>query len=215
MKLTIKSVAVISAVLIVFAGCSKKEGPEEEKIRITIERPEVPAGKEEARPVEKPKDKPPAEPPSKPAEKPENEDEVKPKPHPEDEKTAINPEKPIERPKGERLDFRTVAENLSIDFRTKREIKEYWADVRGKTVKWHGKIFRVKTGRRGFKILVENPAMKSKEGFNIVIVGRGQDNKTSSLKAGENVRFTGNIVKFDYGKGGLSPMVVLDEVKIH
>lgn len=111
------------------------------------------------------------------------------------------------------MDFKIVANNLSLDYHSKYEIKDYWKKVEGKPVIWAGKVYEVDKGRRGFKILVDNPGSKSRKGFNIVLIGDNKQN-IESISSGDHIRFKGILRKFDYGQSGYSPLIVLSDAKI-
>ncbi len=111
------------------------------------------------------------------------------------------------------MDFKTVANNLSLERHSKYEIKDYWQKVEGKSVIWIGKVYEINKGRRGFKILVDNPGLKSRKGYNIILIGSDQKD-IESISKGAHIRFKGILRKFDYGQAGYSAIIVLSDVKI-
>ncbi|NWF75097.1 MAG: hypothetical protein HXY53_00745 [Nitrospirae bacterium] len=196
----IKKFLVISMMPMLFLiNCTGKESSEE-KIKITIEHGDK-GVKEVQKAPEKLREEVPV-PPKKPEAPP---------------KTPIASKPPIEfTPKPQLqmgMDFKTVANNLSLDYHSKYEIKDYWQKVEGKPVIWGGRVYEVDKGRRGFKILVDNPGLKSRKGFNIVLIGDDKQN-IESISSGDHIRFKGILRKFDYGQSGYSPLIVLSDAKI-
>lgn len=210
----IKNFFVISMLSMLFLiNCTGKESSEE-KIKITIEHEDKElkdVQKEESQPQKTTQaptkeSKPTTKTASIPAKKP----DLNAKPPSASEPIEETAPKQI-LPMG--MDFKTVANNLSLDFHSKYEIKDYWKKVEGKPVIWGGKVYEVDKGRRGFKILVDNPGLKSRKGFNIVLIGDDKQN-IESISSGDHIRFKGILRKFDYGQSGYSPLIVLSDAKI-
>lgn len=208
----------MAALSVVFmTNCTGKEQAKEEKIRITIDRQDEKT-KEAAKSPEQPAEK--KEPPKK-QEQIAREEVPGKEPAPATERfekrrkmLPQREEYPKEGRMDEHMDFKTVAENLSLDFHTKDEIREYWFKVKGKAVAWKGKVHRVKTGERGVMILVDNPAVKSGKGYNIVLLKKDAEKEFGSVSEGQPIKFRGTLTKFEPGKDGGGPVIILTGAQI-
>jgi len=242
-----------SAVLLSY-GCGERGAPREEKITITIERPEeaqkpptqvqqqtaqqpvsspqppaeqtapTHAGAETVTPKPKPSG-PQTLPPVKPRET--KEEAAAPAPAPQKEPEPVRPIQVTKEPQREEtktaratlpeeraLDFKTVAEGLDVSKHTKAEVKEFWLSVIEKQVVWTAKATTVRTGRRGFKILANDPSVPTDIDYNLVLRGREQQEKAQSISEGQRIKFRGTIASFDYGKGERGAIIVLTDVEI-
>jgi len=173
-------------------GCTGRD-TSEEKIRITIEQQSDRSAPEPAKKQEQTVQKDQKETESKPA--------APAKPEPQKALSG-------------KLNFKAFADNLNVDQHSKNEIDQFWLSVRGKTVIWGGNINQIKIGRNEFRILVDNWTVKSKEGFNIVLLGLGQTEKINPLYTGQTIIFSGVLTKFDYGRNNASAVIVLRNAKI-
>ena len=207
--------AVLSVIFM--TNCTGKEQAKEEKIRITIDRQDEKT-KGETKSSEQPAEK--KEPEKKPEQVVKEEVQTK-KPSPAPGKSekrreaVLTDEKlPAEGRMEEQMNFKTVAGNLSLDVHTKDEIREYWFKVKGKTVIWKGKVHKVKTGDRGVVIMVNNPAVKSEKGYNIVLLKKGGGRDFESVSEGQPVKFRGTLAKFEPGRDGASPVIILTGAQI-
>ena len=191
---------------LVLPSCSK-DGSQEEKIRITIEKPDA-QKKQEPAPQhasqakqdqpEPAKPKPPAK-----AERPPESRQERPAPDARPQARAAD------RP----LDFRNVAEHLDLTKYSKHEIKEYWLSIRGKRVHWAGTVYQARTSRKGFKILVENHNAPTRSGYNIVLLKKGPAD-IGEIAKGTEIRFSGVIIDVEAAKAGSGPIIVLADTKI-
>ncbi len=201
---------VFGAMLFLLPACSKDRS-QEEKIRITIEKPEAQKPQETAPKAEVPGEKPQAESQKKVA-RPQT---AKPEPVPERE--PVRPERRTERaaspPAPNRsLAFKYVAEHLDLTKYSKQEIKDYWLSIRGKRVSWAGTVYQARTSRRGFKILVENRNALTRSGYNIVLVKKGPTN-IGDIPRGADIRFSGVLFDIQPSKGS-GPLIVLVDARV-
>lgn len=205
-----KIIILLVAASFLLSACSKDRS-QEEKIRITIEKPEAQKPQEAAPKVEVPQEKPGAESQKR---------EVRPqtaKPEPAPEREPIRSERRAEKaarpPAADRsLDFKHVAEHLDLTKYSKHEIKEYWQSIRGKRVFWSGTVYQAKTSGRGFKILVENRNALTRSGYNIVLVKKGPTD-IGDIAKGTDIRFSGVLYDIHASKG-TGPVIVLVDVRI-
>lgn len=206
-----KLVLVMLTAFFLIPACTK-DGSQEEKIRITIDKAEPQKRQERAPKAEAPVEKPASEPKKKEAAPQKKIAEPLPQRNPagaerRDERAARPPVP------DRSLDFRYVAERLDSTRYSRQQIKEFFLSIRGKRVSWAGTVFQAKLGSRGFKILVDNRAAPAPSGYNIVLVKKGASN-TGYIAKGTDIRFSGVIIDISPAKPGSGPVVVLVDTRI-
>lgn len=215
-----RRIAMLACVLLFIAGGCREKPAEEEKIRITIEKPSEKASEKSApAPAVQDTGKAEVKKPAAgelPAKKsvPEQKEENAATPRPMSRMKEAGSAHVGEEPAGERLAFRKIAEFLNRDTRSKEQIRHFWSKLRGRTLMLEGEVVRIQPGRGGFKILVNNSAASSPQGYNIVLVGRGQEERLQSLSPGTPVRFRGTVIDFEAGGKGFGPILILRNSQI-
>ncbi|MBI5848311.1 MAG: hypothetical protein HZB31_10270 [Nitrospirae bacterium] len=206
-----KVIILLLAASFLVPACSKDRS-QEEKIRITIDKPDAQRPQEAS---------PRAEVPERKSSTESQQSEVRPKtskPEPAPEGEPLKPERRDERtarpPAQVRsLDFRHVAEHLDTTKYSRQQIKAYFLSIRGKRVSWAGTVYQVRIGRNGYKILVENRTAPARAGYNIVLVNRGPSN-IGHIANGTEIRFSGVIRDVGAARPGSGPVIVLVDTKI-
>lgn len=187
-----KIIILLVAASFLLSACSKDRS-QEEKITITIEKPDTQKSQEAVPKAEVQQNKSMAESQSRPERR---------------------PEKAARRPAADRsLDFKDVAEHLDLTKHSKQQIKDYFLSIRGKRVFWSGTVYQAKTSGRGFKILVENRNALTRSGYNIVLVKKGPTD-VGDIPKGTDIRFSGVIIDVQPAKAGSGPVIVLIDTKI-
>ncbi|KAF0145387.1 MAG: hypothetical protein FD156_957 [Nitrospirae bacterium] len=113
------------------------------------------------------------------------------------------------------IEFKTVAENLNSDSRSRQEIKEYGNLIKGKFVTWAGKVNSVKKGRRGSSILVYIPEVTSENSYNVILsFDSGEDDQIGEAKEGRGISFSGVISNYKPGKINSSAIITIKNVQV-
>jgi len=110
------------------------------------------------------------------------------------------------------LDFKSVSKALDLDKHEgeRGDVRDHWRALKGSRVSWHGKVYRVSTGWRGYKILLMNDAVPTDEKYNIVLTGRDRD-EAKDIDDDDELWFKGVIDNYKAGKGERGTIVTLTD----
>jgi len=103
------------------------------------------------------------------------------------------------------LNFVDFSDHLDISKNTSMHVSYFWDNVKGKRVKWRGKVVDVKGGDGKAEITVLNSSNPECNGFNIVLTSYKPD-QAAALKKDEYITFSGDLSLY---KGGEKDPIVV------
>jgi hypothetical protein len=110
------------------------------------------------------------------------------------------------------LNFTDFSEHLDLSKNTSMHVSYFWDNVKGKRVKWTGKVVDVKGGNGKAEITVVNSDDPDFKDFNIVLTSYKPD-QAAALKKDEYITFYGDLCT--YKGAGKQPIIVyLDNAEI-